>query len=430
MCYNGFELIGSELGLTADELFRCIQSRPKATSELIKNKGLSKIPLILGNDLILKGSEAAFISKGSDLWEHLENYFQRIHREAEFLSAPLIEPSNEVNVYLQEKIGEKLRALTDKLFISDKYGRIYEAFEKLEDMQRISREFSHLATRYLSNEQLIAGFIGALATTSGEDLVAESTQAAFIAMAVLHAYRGPGYDNPPVTQRRIVNLGMAVLFQDISHIIDNSEHDPGQPEHAGQSVLIAREMGLSTTCLEIIRNHHRVVDGDGNPILTSRNPSLEERIATVTNAFIQCVSEKHFNLDPDQAVYVLEHYANQAFYDKYCVRTLGTLGIGDRKYKILSKCFEFMKYCDKGGVPFVWNISADFPNRFICRNADCEHLGPEEVVLYQTIRFKGTLQDLVIPQGRYRKCGKLTRLLNQWMLKTFFPGQAGNHEQN
>jgi hypothetical protein len=426
-CYNGYELIGNELGMTADELIRRIQSNPKETSDLIKSQALYKIPFVLGNDLTLKGSEAAFIPKGSDLWEHLENFFQRIHREAEFLSSPLIRPSDEVNQYLQEKIGRQLHAISNKLFASERMERIYESFEKLNDMRKIAQEFSNLASKYLSNQQLIAGFISTLATNNGKNLVTQSTEAAFVSMAVMRHYSGPELTEAQVTHQRIVDMGMALLFQDVAHIIDNSEHDPGLLAHTEDSAQIAKEMGLSVQGQETIRNHHRVVDADGRAILANHCPPLEERIAVLTNAFIQCVSKEHFNLDSDQAIYILEHYANRQFYDKHCVQTLGTLGIGDRKYKILSQSYQFVRHCKKGATPYIWNISMDFPNRFICRHSECEHLSDEEVVVYNTIRFKGTLQDLTIPKGRYYKCEKITRMFNIWLLETFFSDQAARN---
>jgi hypothetical protein len=419
-CFNGFELFGHELGVDADEVKARIKSDPKQTSALIKSKSLAALPLILGNDLTLRGSEAAFISQGSNLWDHLEKYFHHIHREAEFLSSPLIESSREINVYLQEKIGERLRGITDRIFTSTKFGRVFEPFEKLKDMKLIAQEFATLASKYLSSQQLISGFISALACQSGADLVEESARAAFVAMAILRHYHGADVPHLSQTTRRIVDLGMAVLFQDVTHITDNSEHEPGQPAHAHESAQIAREMGLPEICQETIRNHHRMIDAQGRPIMTEMVPPLEERIAVVTNTFMLCVSEKYFHLDPDQAVYVLEHYANRQFYDKQCVRTLGTIGIGDRKYAILSKSFEYANHCDKQGAPYIWNISTDFPNRFICRRSECEHLSQEEVILYQPIRFKATLQDLEIPKGRYRKCEKITRLFNLWLLNTFF----------
>ena len=421
MFYDFYELAGNELGITTDRLLDAIQSRPEEISRRIRSKPLSGIPCLLGNDLVLKGSKAAFISKGSDLWEHLEAYFQRLGRQAEFTSPPLIVPSERVNGYLVEKIGHQLGAIAEKLGAEEKTGRIYEQFQKLEDLKRVAERFGSIAGKYLSSEEMISGFLHAMTSSTGKDLVTESTRAAFIAMAVLRCHEEiAAPDNARIFQR-IIEMGLTVLFQDVSHILSGSAHADEDQGHADESARIAESMGLSALAQETIRHHHRVVDADGQPILTNFRPSLEERVAVVTNAFLKCISETQFNLDPDQAIYVLEHYANRNVYDKMCVSALGKIGIGDRKYLILSKSFDYAKRCDKGETPFIWNISLDFPNRFICRNSACDHLSSEEVVLYQSIQFKGPVHNFEIPTGRYRKCQKITSQFNQWLLNTFFP---------
>jgi hypothetical protein len=422
--YNFYEIASNELGITTDCLLNDIQSRPRETSERLKAKPLSKIPCVLGNDLILKGGRAAFISKGSDLWDHLDSYFQRVGRQAEFISAPLIEPGGEINDYLIEKINTQLGAIVEKLSAAKRIGRIYEQFQKTEDLRQIAGQFSSIASKFMSTEAMISGFLRALTSETGKDLVTRSTQAAFVAMAILRNHVETAVPHKGDVHQRIVDLGLSVLFQDISHIMDGSVHASEDQRHAEASARIAAGIGLPAHSLETIRNHHRAIDALGRPILTDFLPPQEERVAVVTNAFLKCVSEKHFNLDPDQAIYVLQHYANRRFYDAHCVAALGKMGIGDRKYLILSKSFDFAKHCDKGRSPAIWNISLDFPNRFICRDTSCQHLSSEEIVLYQSIRFKGYAHNFEIPKGEYRKCQKITHLFNQWLLKTFFPDSS------
>lgn len=422
--YNFYELAGNELGITTDRLLDDIQTRPGEISRHIRSKPLSRIPCLLGNDLVLNGSKAAFISKGSDLWEHLDAYFQRLARQAEFTSPPLIAPSEQINDYLVEKIGNQLGTIAEKLASEKKTGRIYEQFQKLEDLQRVAEQFGSVAGRYLSSEEMISGFLHALTSGRGRDLVVESTRAAFVAMAVLRCHEELATPDKTRIFQRIIEMGLTVLFQDVSHILSDSAHAAEDQGHADESARIAESMGLSALARETIRHHHRVVDTDGQPILMKLVPPLEERVAVVTNAFLKCISESRFNLDPDRAIYVLEHYANRFFYDKKCVSALGRIGIGDRKYLILSRSFDYIKRCDKGQTPFIWNISTDFPNRFICLDTTCEHLSQEEVVLYQSIQFKGPAHNFEIPKGRYHKCQKITSQFNQWLLSTFFPNGA------
>ena len=418
MFYNAVEMLSDELDISLEEFQqRCIETPDLVIDQIRTNELLSK-PLQLACDVKLKGSETPFITKGTDLGQHLDQFIQSLARNSEFESSPQILPTEEINHYLQEKIGQKFDKLIKKLLESKKIGIAYKTFDNDPDLKNIINHFGELIREYISTPMTIAGLLNAFKAKGLVNLIEQSTRTAFVAMAVLNNHTGFARQTGENRKDRLIKLGLSVLFQDIACILDPISYLPSDDKHSECSSDIAAEMGLPAKCVETIRHHHRTKDTAGDPILSTQAPPMPESVAVVTNDFMRCISSKELALSIDEAIYVLSYFADQQFYDRESVQALGQICIESRKQLIISKALNLMKQCPNEGRPLLWNANSALPNRLICINTNCNHISEEEVNVYQDILFHGPLTDFKIPKGKYYKCKLLTRLLNMWLLNS------------
>ncbi len=417
MLYDGFDLLCRELSLEPATFFKQIQQDPDRVMEQLRLLPVADLPLVLGEDLTLEGNQAPFITKGTDLRRHLKAVFNRISSNCAFSASPLILPSAEINRFLKEKISCAFADITRKMMDQQQLGRIYDVYEKNQDLKGIATYFGKLIDPHLSSPAIIKGFLTAFTSESAMGSIEENTKAAFVAMAVLQRHEAFVHDENASRKNNLVEMGMAILFQDIACTVDGINHDPNSCDHAAASAIMAQGMKLSDRCIETIRWHHRSTDINGAPILMIQEPPLFERLAVLINAFIRCISNRQFGLTVDQAIYVLEHYARLGYYDTACIQTLARISVGEGKQRIISKSFEFSWACPAGNRPVLWDVRTKLPNRFICTRTDCPLLSAEAVVLYEPIVFSHPAFNLDIPAGHYYKCIELTRRFNRWMLE-------------
>lgn len=416
MFYNVVEMLSDELDISLEEFQQRCQETPERVMDQIRSKNLLSKPLLLANDLKLKGSNTPFITKGTDLGQHIDQFIQRLAKNFEFESPPQILPTSEINQYLQEKIGRTLDKIIRKMLKSKKIGIVYESFNNDPDFKNIINHFGELVSKYISTPMAISGMLNAFRGEGQASLIEQSTRTAFVAIAVLNSHPGFARQSGDDRKDRLIKLGLSVLFQDIACILEPASYTPSDNQHDARSCAITAEMGLPASCVETIRHHHRTKDTDGNPIFSTQSPPIDECVTVVTNDFMRCISSNELALSIDESIYVLSYYANQHFYDKDSVLALGQICTGNRKQLIISKAINLMNQCPNGGMPFLWDINTGFPNRFICHKTSCNHISGEEVHLYQDIFFQGPISDFKIVKGRYYKCKLITRCLNLWML--------------
>ena len=417
MNYDVFELLSRELAVEPALFAKHLKQKPDQIIEKLEHSPLCDLPLVLAEDLILKSNAMSFITRGTDLRPHLRTILRRAAGEDGFVDAPLIVPSDEINHLLKEKIGRAYTDLTRKILDHRHLGRIYDVYEKNQDLNRIASHLGELIDPYLSSPSIIKGVLSSLTLDSLSGIVEENTMAAFVAMAVLAQYTDiPDQARKPRVSS-LVEIGLALIFQDIACTVDGLEHHSENNDHAVASACLAHEMKLSPHCVDTIRWHHRSMDSKGQPILLVQTPPLFERIAVVTNAFMHCVSHQNVKLNVDQAIYVLVHYARLKFFDDDCVQHLARISIGERKQWIINRFFEISRACPLKVRPVLWDVRSKLPNRLICNHTTCPHLSCEEVVLYESIAFTNPGFSLNIPAGRYFKCNLLTQRLNRLMLE-------------
>lgn len=416
--YNGFDLLCCELDIDLETLHTCIRSDPQQIIQQINRLEIAAFPMLLEKELRLKGSQTPFITSGTDLRLHLSKIFQQMARGSQFETPLEIRATKEITAFLQKKIGKTFSRLTEKIVASTPIGKLSEFYDKENDLKVIANHFGELVSRYLSTPVMISSFLHVLRDDKSEDVVEQSTRSAFVAMAALSCHEDFSLQSDHLRQKGLVEMGLAILFQDIACLVEDTAHDKADPEHCPKSAAIAKEMGLPAGCIAAIGHHHRTVDENGNPILTTQTPSLLENMAVVINDFLHCITSKILNLDVDQAFYVLSHYADNLFYAKDCLRALGRLCIGEDKQQIISKAFYFIRQCQFNGRPFLWDISTPFPNRFLCQKNTCRHLRLQEIILYHSIQFDNPVHPMKIPAGRYFKCDLLTKQFNNWLHKT------------
>ena len=417
MNYDVFELLSRELTVETAVFNMLIKQEPDQVIEKIEHSPLCHLPLILAEDLILKSNAMPFITRGTDLRPHLKSILTRTAGEDGFIANPIILPSDEINHLLKEKIGRAYTSLTNKIMDQRHLGRIYDIYEKNQDLNRIATHLGALIDPYLSSPSIIRGVLSSLTLESLSGIVEENTVAAFVAMAILEQYPVTFDQAHKSKMNSLVEIGLALIFQDIACTVDGLDHHLENNDHAVASAVLAHEMKLSPRCIETIRWHHRSTDSKGQPILLTRTPPLFERIAVATNAFMHCVSHRNLKLSVDQAIYVLVHYARMKFFDDDCVQHLAHISIGERKQWIINKFFEISRACPLKVRPVLWDVRSKLPNRLICNRTTCPHLSGEEVVLYEPIAFMNPGFNLNIPAGRYCKCNLLTRRLNRLMLE-------------
>ncbi|NNG00810.1 MAG: hypothetical protein HKM93_15595 [Desulfobacteraceae bacterium] len=416
MLYDGIDMLCSELEINQVELQRRCQENPDTLVDQIRSKALATLPLILAEDFKLKGNNTPFITKGTDLNQHLAHWIQRMAMDAEFEAPPSILPTEEINKYLQQKIGRSFDTLIKKMLRSTNIGTVQDLYDKDPDLRSIADQLGELISRYISTPQSITGLLKVFKDKGPVDIIELSARTAFVAMAVLNNHPGAAHIAGEDRHNRLIELGMSVMFQDIACILEPDAHTPGDDRHEGRSAALVAEMGFPAVCVETIRHHHRTKDPVGNPILSTQAPPLAELVTVVTTAFMHCISTRELALSIDEAFYVLSHYAAGRFYDEDSIRSLGQICIGDRKQLIISKAFNLMNQCPNDGTPFLWDIHTPLPNRFICQRTTCRHIGGNEIILCQDIEFHGPEGVLEIRKGQYFKCKLITRQLNLWLL--------------
>jgi hypothetical protein len=416
--YNAVEMLSDELDISLEAFKkRCLEA-PDLVIDQIRTKELLSNPLQLACDVKLKGSETPFITKGTDLGQHLDQFIQSLARNSEFDSSPQILPTAQINDYLQTKIGRKFEKIIKKLLKSKKIGVANKPFANDPDLKNIINHFGELICKYITTPMTISGVLNAFKTKGLVDLIEQSTRTAFVAMAVLNNHTGFTRQTGGDRKDQLIKLGLSVLFQDIACILDPGSYIPSDEKHCERSSDIAAEMGLPASCAETIRHHHRTKDTDGHPILSTQSPPMSECVAVVTNDFMRCTSSNELALSIDESIYVLSYYADRQFYDRGSVQALGQICLGNRKQLIISKALNLVNQCPYESRPFLWDVNSALPNRLICKNTSCNHISEEEINLYQDILFHGPLTDFHIPKGQFYKCKLLTRRLNLWLLNS------------
>lgn len=417
--YNGFDLLCSELALSMDELNARILEDPQKLLDQVNALENGSLVMPLQNDLLLKGSESAFITNGTDFRQHLAKLIQRMARGAELKTPPMIAPTKEITAFLQEKVKTSFNRVIKGVMGSINIGGIAAAYDKDRDLRKVADHFGELASRYLSKPMTLSPFLHAFTGEGPLDLIEKNTRSAFVAMAALRNHASIRKQTSDDRRRQLIEIGLAVLFQDLFCLIQDAPHADDDPEHALRSAEIARQIGLPANCIATISHHHRTMDEGGAPILATQSPSVQENMAAVINAFVHCLSAESLALDVNQSIYVLSHYADGRYFAKDCVQALGQICIGEGKQQIMAKAFQFIKQCPLGERPFLWDVRTAVPNRFLCQNPGCEHLTNETVVLYYGVHFDGPTKAIDIPKGQYRKCGYITKLFNRWLLKLY-----------
>jgi hypothetical protein len=417
--YNGFELLCSQLSLNMDELNAQIKDDPRKILDQVEALAAGALAMPLEQDLQLKGSDSAFITRGTDLHQNLGKLIQRMARGAELKAPPIIAPTEEITTFLQEKVGASFNRLIKGVMGNITVGRIAQIYDKDRELKMVAQHFGEVVSLYLSKPMMLSPFLQAFTSDGPLDLMEKNTRSAFVAMAALRYHENTQMLTSNYRRRQLVEMGLAVLFQDVFCLIEGVTHVDEDPEHASRSADIAHQIGLPVNCIATIRHHHRTMDTDGAPILKNQVPSLPENMAAVTNAFIHCLTTESLALDINQSLYVLSYYADGLYFAKDCVQALGRICIGERKQQILTKALQFIKQCPHGERPFLWDVRTAVPNRFLCQNSRCEHLTNEMVTLYHGLLFDGPDQGLHVPKGHYRKCGHITKLFNCWLLELF-----------
>lgn len=420
--YNGFELLCSELNMGQAEFTACIQNEPEKIIEQINTLEIAAFPMQLERDVRLKGNETPFITRGTDLRPHFTKLIQQIARGSEFEAPPMIAPSAEINDFLRKKIGHSFNQIIGKVAATIQIGKVNEIYKMDRDLKAIADQFSELISQYLSTPAMITGFLRFFTDGAASGQIEQNTRIAFVAMAALSSHEEFSQQADDVRRWQLIEMGLAMLFQDIACLLDNIRHDDNEQTHAPRSAQIAEKIGLPAPCIETIRHHHRTMDDDGFPILSTQKPSLLQNMAVITNSFIYCLTNEALRLDLDQVIYVISHYAELQYFAQDCLRALGKVCIGERKQRIISKAYQIMRQCPSGGQALLWDVSTSLPNRFICRNKHCEHITDEEVTVYHSIRYDGPTRPIEIPKGHYHKCGHLTYLFNQWLLQLMMDG--------
>jgi hypothetical protein len=417
--YNGFELLCSELALSMDELNARILETPQKLLDQVQALENEALVMPLQQDLLLKGSETAFITSGTDLHQHLAKLIQRMARGAELKAPPMIAPTEEITAFLQEKVKASFSRLMDGVIRRIKIGYFAKAYDRDRELKTVTQHFGELVSRYLAKPLMLSPFLRAFTHKGPLDLIENNTHSAFVAMGALrnHDYcRNMAADD---RQRQLIEIGLSMLFQDVSLMIDGGTHRDDDPEHALASADIARQIGLPANCSTTIRHHHRTMDEDGAPLLKIRTPSLSENMAAVTNAFVHCLTTSGLGLDVNQSLYILSYYADGGYFAKDCVQALGRACVGEVKQQIIIQALRIIRQCPNGERPFLWDVRTAIPNRFLCRHSDCPHLTNETVILYEGVHFDGPGAAIDIPKGGYCKCGYLTNQFNRWLLKHF-----------
>lgn len=415
--YNGFDIIAFELGITPEALMLGVEKESENILHRVSESPLSRLKLVLSEDMRLAGTEMPFITTGKNFLSYIEPVFKRLCKNPDVFSPPVIEPTPEINAHLRKKILDRFSAVTRRLAASERFGRIYSQFEKERDLQLIVKDFQDGIEHYMTTPTVIDDILSSIRHPKRSSVLENCVNGAFIAIAVLHNYEGFDLSGDEC-RSAMVELGLSMLFQDLACLsdADNIKHDAS--DHCNVSLERGAALGLPERTLETIRHHHRVMDAHGRPFYAMNTAPLFERIAVVVNNFVSCILPDSYDLTVPQAIFVLRHFAVKSYLDSAAVRSLGKISVGERKGAIIDMYFDIAKQCPKRVIPYIWDINTPVPNRLICSEAQCEHAAAESVKLYHTISFEMGDQKFNLPEGTYHKCRKLTRQLNVWLLTT------------
>ncbi len=411
--YDAFALIADDLKLSPEQLFVTARQNPVNLKDEIQRSKIAKLPFILEEDLLVRGSKAPILARGMDLMKNIDAVFRILQLEQNFIRPPKIKPDTKLNNYLKNRISADLERISRKVRASKKLGALFQRAEKNKDVEYALKNLTVALNKYLSSPEVIAALWNSLRDSRGSSLMEDSVNTALIAMITTAAYFQ--VDRPlarPLRRAFITHIGLSALFQDISVLINGASEDDLR-DHASRSAELAKNLDLPREFIAAIANHHRVTDYKGRPILESTRPALSERILVCITYFLLCVMRKNFDLSLAEAMYVMNHYARRLYFDRMVVLALGQMGVGGFKSRIISEAAELVQQCDYGYEPYLWDVNAAIPNRIICRHPSCRYLGKERVTLFRRVLFETPEHRFNIPEGEYRHCQKLTGQLGR-----------------
>lgn len=418
MAYDAFEIIADDLNLSPYQLFVTARQNPASLKKDIQKSGLVNLPFILAEDLLVRGSKAPVLTRGTNLMDNIDAVFRILQLEQSFVTAPRIKPNSELNNYLKTKIGSGLEKISKQIRKSEKLFALFQRAERDENLRHLINNLYIALQSYLSSPDVIAALWSSLRDNRKTAIIEYSVNAALLSMITSFGYFKLIKEHKTSMQRRkIINIGLSALFQDISIIVNAGGDLPDEKDHETESAKIAKKIGLSEDSIKAILNHHRVLDDAGNPILLKKTPKIDERILVCVNYFLRCIQKNHFDLSIDEAIYILNYYARRHFFDQQVLIALGNMGLGGMKSRIISMSADIVQKCDQGEIPYVWDINAAVPNRIICRNNSCRHTGVEQVKLYKSVLFETPDQRFDIRAGTYHHCTKLTSILCSTIVK-------------
>jgi hypothetical protein len=236
--YDVFELLSRELSVDPAVFCEKIHADVDQLSEAVQATPVFDLPLILADDLVLKGSSTPFVTRGTDVRPYMKSILSRAAGEDGFAASPQILPSDEINRYLKEKIGRAYTRLTRKLMHQRHLGRIYAIYQKNQDLNRIATCLGELIDPYLASPSIIRGVLASLTTNSDSGSVEENTRAAFVAMAILERFEAIAGDAHADRFNNLVEMGLVLIFQDIACTVDGLEHDPTSSDHTVASATL------------------------------------------------------------------------------------------------------------------------------------------------------------------------------------------------
>lgn len=346
--------------------------------------------------------------------DYLARLVERQVKSADTPIGPIsMELTSGLLFHYRERISRKMGALLTEVRRSARGGvaGIHRLLSVSPELGCVQEVFEEIVAGLLSNPRMLQTMILAFSENEAGTGLKKGVNTAFVAMSVLaQCSRSVSTD---AKKRKLIEIGMAAVLQDISLLSEESLPPEDHPELSAQ---IASQRGAQENVASLIRLHHTLKAADGSPVLRNGDAlSLEARALVVTNTYLDLVDQNLYG-GTVELIKRLNHLASEKYIDADAVRVLSRMCLPNIKSSLVDGANEIALSCvqrNKCAIP--WPVVGDrIPAVLICKSESCMHRASQTISVTKTIPFIVDDKLLAtIPSGDYRVCSLLSvRLRN------------------
>lgn len=408
-----FGLLAFELGKPRDALRAQLAGDPTqvfAVADQLERIGFGELGLTLAEPVLDGLNGAPLLAANVRLSpKYLKSLLARQLQSEGVAFGPIcLVPSEATLRHYREHLVRSLTRLVEKVrSANDTDLRILHGLIATSpELRDVETFFGQAVEAVLAPAGSLPVLIEALSAAGSEAVLGGGINAAFVAMALGASYED--FPDPESRRRRLVNLGMAAVLQDLS-LLSGSAADADT--HVARSSELAQQMGAVSEVVELIRMHHAVTDEEGRP--AQENPDYlapAEKVLVTANVFLE-IAGKEARGRSFETMKELNYLAENRYVDAEAVRVLCRMFLPKVKAYVIEKAGKIAEACpDRRNRPILWPITGDrVPVVFLCQNAECVHRTDQMSHVAQALPFWFAGREIAtVAKGDYFTCPPLT----------------------